>query len=291
MLNNIRILNKPRGINWKNVLRNFSSEVIDTKKSDGNKAAEAVKKNYLSYRHIYAEFLPDPNVKFRNTIREKLERKDMISRRTQVAIPEFYVGSIMAVTISDQHSPGKTERFVGICIKREGCGLRASFILRNVIDNEGVEVLYELYDPTIQKIEVLRLEKRLDEQLLYLRDSYPEYSTFDVNMTPELITEDTPVPVNTTKVKLKPRPWTQKWERQNLQGVQEFELPQKFIDKAAKVAKPWEKYDLMRTYMKTIPEEEQNEIFDDIKNQLQKLEITRKKMKRSRTFVRPVKLA
>lgn len=49
-------------------------------------------------------------------------------------------GSILAVTISDQHSPGKTERFVGICIKREGCGLRASFILRNVIDNE---VCYE----------------------------------------------------------------------------------------------------------------------------------------------------
>lgn len=44
-------------------------------------------------------------------------------------------------------------------------------------------------------------------------------------------------------------------------------------------------------FRKTIPEEEQNEIFDDIKNQLQKLEITRKKMKRSRTFVRPVKLA
>lgn len=63
------------------------------------------------------------------------------------------------------------------------------------------------------------------------------------------ILSDTPVPVNTTKVKLKPRPWTQKWERQNLQGVQEFELPQKFMDKAAKVAKPWEKYDLMRTYM------------------------------------------
>ncbi|XP_044749322.1 39S ribosomal protein L19, mitochondrial [Coccinella septempunctata] len=291
MLTTIRIVIKPRVLKWKNVngFRNCSNAAEP--KSVENKVVESSKKNLLTYRHIYPEFLPDPNVKFRNVIREKLERKDMISRRSQVAIPEFYVGSILAVTISDKHSPGRSERFVGICIQRLGCGLRATFLLRNVIDNEGVEVLYELYDPSIQRIEVLRLEKRLDDELLYLRDSYPEYSTFDVNMTAELISEDTPIPVNTTKVKLKPRPWTQRWERKNLQGVENINLPQKFWDKAAKVAKPWEKYDLMKTYMKTIPEEEQTEIFDDIKNQLQKLEITRKKLKRARTFVRPVKLA
>lgn len=46
------------------------------------------------------------------------------------------LGSILAVTSSDKHTPGKTLRFTGICIKREGCGLRAQFILRNVIDNQ-----------------------------------------------------------------------------------------------------------------------------------------------------------
>lgn len=54
---------------------------------------------------------------------------------------------------------------------------------------QGVEIFYEMYDPTIHKIDVLRLEKRLDDELLYLRDALPEYSTFDPNMQPEILSE------------------------------------------------------------------------------------------------------
>lgn len=46
----------------------------------------------LEYRHVYPEFLPDPNPKWRNTLREKMERADMLKRRSQIDIPEFYVG-------------------------------------------------------------------------------------------------------------------------------------------------------------------------------------------------------
>ena len=60
-------------------------------------------------------------------------------------------------------------RFVGICIDRGGCGLRAWFILRNVVEGQGVEFMYQMYNPTLVKIEVLRLERRLDEELYYLR--------------------------------------------------------------------------------------------------------------------------
>lgn len=56
----------------------------------------------------------------------------------------------MAVTISDRHSVGKTTRFVGICIERGATGLSSFFILRNAIDNQGIEIKYLLYDPTIQ---------------------------------------------------------------------------------------------------------------------------------------------
>lgn len=108
------------------------------------------------YRFIYPEFLPDPNPIYRNALREKLERMDMLARRTHIAIPEFYVGSILAVTYSEPHAPGKVNRFVGICMERQGAGLRSSFTLRNVVDSQGMEVLYELYDPSIQKIDCLR---------------------------------------------------------------------------------------------------------------------------------------
>ena len=45
----------------------------------------------------------------------------------------------MAVTVSDPYAPGKSNRFVGICIRRDGYGLRHSFTLRNVIDGQGIK--------------------------------------------------------------------------------------------------------------------------------------------------------
>ncbi|XP_060532059.1 large ribosomal subunit protein bL19m [Cylas formicarius] len=252
---------------------------------------EDLTKRILDYRYAYPEFLPDPNVKFRNRIREKLERIDMVTRRTQIDIPEFYVGSILAVYSADKHTPGKIQRFVGICIKRGGCGLRSFFIIRNVIDHQGVEIYYDMYDPTLHKVEVLKLEKRLDDELLYLRDALPEYSTFDVNMEAQILPDDASVPVNPIKVKLKPRPWLERWERKNLKGVQDLELPERFYIKAKKLEKPWEKYDLMKEYMRTIPEEEQVEIFSEVEAELHKLELQRKKLKRRRVIVKPTKLS
>lgn len=44
------------------------------------------------FRFIYPEFLPDPNMQRRNKLREKLERMDMLQRRSALDIPEFYTG-------------------------------------------------------------------------------------------------------------------------------------------------------------------------------------------------------
>lgn len=60
----------------------------------------------------------------------------------------------------------------------------------------GVEICYELYSPRIQKIEVLKLEKRLDDNLMYLRDALPEYSTVDPEMKPVPFSPTGEVPVN-----------------------------------------------------------------------------------------------
>lgn len=203
------------------------------------------------------------------------------------------MGSILAVTSSDPHAAGKVARFLGICIDRDRCGLRARFILRNVIDHQGVEVQYEMYDPTIQKIELIRLEKRMDDHLFYLRDALPEYSTFNLNMEPEILAEGTPVPVNTTMVRMKPRPWTARWERQNLLGVANIAdlITPKIAAQAVERATPWEKYDLMKQYRASIPHEEQQEIYSEVYSQLYQLEMQRKKMKRKRAFVKPTKLA
>lgn len=242
------------------------------------------------YRFIYPEFLPDPNPIYRNALREKLERMDMLARRTHIAIPEFYVGSILAVTYSEPHAPGKVNRFVGICIERKGSGLRSTFLLRNVVDNQGIEVCFELYDPAIQKIDCLRLEKRLDSHLRYLRDAPAEYSTFSFDLEPEYLPEEAPVPVNEIKIPLNRLPWLEKWERQELKGIEiMFKMASKRVAKSKAAAKPWEKYDLMKTYRETIPEEEQNEIYNEVYTKLHEMEITKRRQKQKRTFVRPKK--
>lgn len=58
-----------------------------------------------------------------------------------------------------------------------------------------------MYDPTILNVQILRLEKRLDDKLFYLRDALPEYSTFPFNMDPEAVPEGMPVPVNSIQVR------------------------------------------------------------------------------------------
>lgn len=199
----------------------------------------------------------------------------------------------MAVTSSDKHSIGKTTRFVGICIDRGLSGLRSFFVLRNAIDNQGIEVKYELYDPTIQRIEVLLLEKRLDDKMYYLRDAPLEYSTFDVNMEPKYHPEGEPVPVNPIQVTLRPRPWMQRWERKNLKGVKRESIDEHITDKMRAQQKareePWWDLDLMADYRKTIPEEEQVEIYAEIYPKLNKLRQQRQVQKRSKMFVKPKK--
>lgn len=66
----------------------------------------------------------------------------------------------------------------------------------------GFEMKFSLYDPTIQKIDVIRLEKRLDDDILYMRDALPEYYTYPLDMEPEILPEGSSVPVNTIKVGL-----------------------------------------------------------------------------------------
>ena len=67
-------------------------------------------------------------------------------------------------------------------------------------DFAGVEITYSLYHPKIQQIEVLKLEKRLDDNLAYLKDAPAEYSTIPFNFQPVILPPGAPVPINTTKV-------------------------------------------------------------------------------------------
>ncbi|XP_017517103.2 large ribosomal subunit protein bL19m [Manis javanica] len=200
-------------------------------------------------RFLSPEFIP-PRGRT-NPLKFQIERKDMLERRKILHIPEFYVGSILRVTTADPYASGKTSQFLGICIQRSGAGLGATFILRNTIEGQGVEICFELYNPRIQEIQVIKLEKRLDDSLLYLRDALPEYSTFDVNMKPLAPEPMEEVPVNQLKVKMKPKPWSKRWERPkfNIKGIRfDLYLTEEQMKEAQKWSQPWLEFDMMREY-------------------------------------------
>ncbi|KAI5704576.1 39S ribosomal protein L19, mitochondrial [Diaphorina citri] len=289
MLSCISRVHRSTRLNSLTILRNLSknSPLQFENAENGEKKLSIPQEN----RFMYQEFLPDPELKFRNQVREKLERSDMIKRRSVIDIPSFFVGSILSVTSADKHDPNKTRKFVGICIQKRYCGLRHEFVLRNVVDNLGIEIAYDMYDPTIHNITVLRLEKRLDDDLLYLRDALPQYSTFPFDMEPEYLLDGAPVPINDIKVKLKPRPWVGRWERKGYKGIDDVDqhITEKMKGQKKKLEEPWEKYDLMKEYRRTIPEEEQEEIFSEVFSELHQLSLSNKKLKKSRVYVKPKK--
>lgn len=246
--------------------------------------------NWQEMRFKYPEFLPsiEQQQKYRNTLREKLERRDMLNRRSVIDIPEFYVGSILRVEVSDHYANGKVSKFTGICIQREGQGLRAVFALRNVIEGEGVEIRYDMYNPTIRNIEVLKLEKRLDNHLLYLRDALPEYSTLPENMVSVTHQEGAEVPVNKILVKMKPRPWGYMWEKYDFRGIEKMEdIPEYMYNKYRDPKKGYHskrKYDTMLLYRKHVTEDEQYDIWQDVERHEKNVVDLRRTEKRKRVM-------
>lgn len=236
----------------------------------------------------YPEFLPDPIHNSPFLVQRYMD--DMLQRRTVIDIPEFYVGSVLAVSVSDQYAETKKSRFVGICISRMGQMLTADFTLRNIIDGMGVEIRYDLYNPLILSIEVLKLEKRLDESLTYLRDALPEYSTFPEDMKPVPLEEGQEVPINRTLVKMKPFPWSRHWERHCLKGVEKLEnVPEWFAQKAKKVEDdPIYSYDLMMDYRQHCTEELMYNICKRLAQHEQEI-VEPRRIARARRFLRVTK--
>ncbi len=96
---------------------------------------------------------------------EMLEQKQTIER------PPVQAGDTVKVHVRVKE--GDKERiqiFEGIVIALRRGGTRASFTVRKVSFGQGVERIFPLHSPVIQKIEVLRSAKVRRAKLFYLRD-------------------------------------------------------------------------------------------------------------------------
>lgn len=99
-------------------------------------------------------------------IMQKVEATQM-----QKEIPSFSPGDTVKVHVKVRE--GEKERiqvFQGIVISRRGGGPRQSFTVRKISGGVGVERIFPLYSPIIDKIEVARHGRVRRAKLYYLRD-------------------------------------------------------------------------------------------------------------------------
>jgi large subunit ribosomal protein L19 len=85
-------------------------------------------------------------------------------------IPDFSPGDSVKVHL--RVVEGTRERiqvFEGVCIGRRNAGINSSFTVRKLSYGEGVERVFPLYSPRIERIEIVRRGKVRRAKLYYLR--------------------------------------------------------------------------------------------------------------------------
>ncbi len=85
-------------------------------------------------------------------------------------IPQFKAGDTLRVHVKIvEGDKQRIQIFQGVCIKRMNNGLGSTFIVRKISDSVGVERVFPLHSPTIDKIEVVTVGRVRRAKLYYLR--------------------------------------------------------------------------------------------------------------------------
>ena len=100
------------------------------------------------------------------TLIEAIERENL-----KPEVPDFNVGD--TVRVYNKIVEGTRERiqtFEGVVIARKNSSVRETFTVRRVSFGVGVEKIFPLHSPRIDKIEVVKKGKVRRAKLYYLRD-------------------------------------------------------------------------------------------------------------------------
>ena len=102
---------------------------------------------------------------------QQFEKEYAAELEAKRGVPEFSPGDNVRVHV--MVSEGQRERiqvYEGVCIARKNAGINSSFTVRKISFGEGVERVFPLHGPIIDKIEVTRKGKVRRAKLYYLRE-------------------------------------------------------------------------------------------------------------------------
>lgn len=84
--------------------------------------------------------------------------------------PDFKAGDTITVTIRiKEGNKERSQNFRGVVLQRRGSGATETFTIRKMSDSIGVERVFPVNSPTIQKIEVNKVGVVRRARIFYLR--------------------------------------------------------------------------------------------------------------------------
>ena len=94
--------------------------------------------------------------------------REFESAQLKSDIPEFRPGDTICVSVRIIEGDKKRlQDFQGVCIARRGGGLSASFTVRRISYGIGMERVFPLHSPRVEKIQVIRHGKVRRAKLYY----------------------------------------------------------------------------------------------------------------------------
>ena len=105
-----------------------------------------------------------------NNLVEKFEKKQIAKLTSKKNIPTFRAGDTLRVTIKIVEGERlRLQVYEGLCIARKNNSINSKFTVRKISHGEGVERVFPLFSPIIDKIEVIKKGHVKRAKLYYLR--------------------------------------------------------------------------------------------------------------------------
>ena len=102
---------------------------------------------------------------------ETFEKQQIEKLTSKKRVPAFRAGDTLKVTVRiTEGSKSRLQAFEGICIARKNNSVNSNFTVRKISHGEGVERVFPLFSPLVEKIEVVRKGDVRRAKLYYLRE-------------------------------------------------------------------------------------------------------------------------